>query len=165
MRRWRINWRTVLYITPSITRFGIKHWFVALLPLAMPIARCLFRQTFMLPMCLTRECGTELNSKSKSQPRRMPQAIFEKCVDEVLIPAVNATRNLDERTNKLAILFCDNCSAHCSEDVLKKLTRRDIFVMTYPPHESHLFQVVDALLFGILKRAKKYPCRDETFSK
>jgi hypothetical protein len=34
------------------------------------------------------------------------QAIFEKYVDEVLIPAVTAIRNLDGCTNKPAILFC-----------------------------------------------------------
>jgi hypothetical protein len=49
------------------------------------------------------------------------QAISKKYVDKVLIPVVTATRNLDRCANKPAILFCDNGSAHCSENVLKSL--------------------------------------------
>jgi hypothetical protein len=44
---------------------------------------------------------------------------------------------------------------------LKKLACHGVIVLTYPPHTSHIFQVLDVLLFGILKRAKKHQCRDD----
>jgi hypothetical protein len=58
-------------------------------------------------------------------------------------------------------LFCDNCKAHGPEGLLKKLARQGIPVLTYPSRNSHVFQVLDVLLFGILKRAKKIERRDD----
>jgi hypothetical protein len=87
--------------------------------------------------------------------------IFERYIDAVLIPAVESNRELEGCRNKPAILFCDNCKTHCSEELLKKLARHGILVLTYPPHTSHVFQVLDVLLFGILKRAKKFERRDD----
>lgn len=61
-------------------------------------------------------------------------------------------------------MFCGNCSARCSGDVLRKLVWYGLLVIIYPAHTSHLFQVLDVLLFGILKRARKYQRRDEKLS-
>jgi hypothetical protein len=80
----------------------------------------------------------------------------------VLIPAVISNRGLPGCKNKREMLFCDNCSVRCSDEVLGKLDRCGILVITYPPHISHIFQVFDVLLFGILKKAKKYQRRDDT---
>jgi hypothetical protein len=46
--------------------------------------------------------------------------IFERYVDAVLIPAVEANRQLPGCDKKPAILFCDNCSAHMSNSTLEK---------------------------------------------
>jgi hypothetical protein len=80
--------------------------------------------------------------------------IFERYVDTVSIPAVEANRQLPRCDKKPAILFCDNCSAHMSNSVLEKLARHGILVLTYPPHTSRIFQVLDVLLFGLIKRFK-----------
>jgi hypothetical protein len=64
------------------------------------------------------------------------QAIFEKCMGDVLILAVTANRNFDGYTNKLVILFCDNCSGHCFEEALKKFAQHGILVLTCSPHTS-----------------------------
>jgi hypothetical protein len=40
-----------------------------------------------------------------------------------------------------------------------------ILVIACPPHTSHIFQALDVLLFGILKKAKKYQRRDNTLRK
>jgi hypothetical protein len=61
-----------------------------------------------------------------------------------------------------SIIFCDNCSCHCSHDVLRDLATHETFLMTYPPHSSHIFQVLDVLLFGRLKSAKNYLARNES---
>ena len=35
------------------------------------------------------------------------------------------------------------------------MAENNIIVITYPPHTSHVFQVLDKLLFGVLKKHKK----------
>jgi hypothetical protein len=51
--------------------------------------------------------------------------------------------------------------AHCTEDILKKLACHGVIVLTDPLHTSHIFQVLDLLLFGVLQRAKKHQRRDD----
>ena len=50
-----------------------------------------------------------------------------------------------------AILFIDNCSSQSDPDLLEILADNLILVITYPSHTSHIFQVLDLLLFGVLK--------------
>jgi hypothetical protein len=57
--------------------------------------------------------------------------------------------------------LCDNCSGHCFDEVLNNLPRHEILLIAYPRHTSHASQFLGVLLFGILKRAKKYQRRDE----
>jgi hypothetical protein len=40
------------------------------------------------------------------------------------------------------------------------LAEHGILLITYPPHISHIFHVLDTLLFGKSKAAKKGPLRD-----
>jgi hypothetical protein len=55
-----------------------------------------------------------------------------------------------------AISFCDHCSCHYSGDILKELVEHGIVVIMYPPHTSQIFQVLDHLLLGRSKTAKKF---------
>jgi hypothetical protein len=87
--------------------------------------------------------------------------IFERYIDNVLIPAVESNRELPSGAKKLEILFCDNCSAHMSAFVLQKLACHGILVITYPPHTSHMFQVLSVLRFGLFKRQKKFQMRGD----
>jgi hypothetical protein len=82
--------------------------------------------------------------------------LFSQHIKEIFIPTIAANRELPRYANRPAILFCDNCTSHCSDEILRELARNDILVLTYPPHTSHLFQVLDVLLFGQLKVFKKY---------
>jgi hypothetical protein len=43
-----------------------------------------------------------------------------------------------------------------SDSILRNLACHGVLVVTYPPHTSHIFRGFDVLLFGILKRSKKY---------
>jgi hypothetical protein len=45
--------------------------------------------------------------------------IFERHIDTVLIPAVEANQQLPGCDKKPVILFCDNCSAHMSNSMLE----------------------------------------------
>jgi hypothetical protein len=49
-----------------------------------------------------------------------------------------------------------------SNSRLEQLARHGILVLTYPPHTSHIFQVLDVLLFGLVKRWKNYQICDDT---
>jgi hypothetical protein len=60
------------------------------------------------------------------------QSIFEKYVDQVLVPTVESNRWLPGCAKKPALLFCDNCAAYCSEEILSKLAQYGIIVITYP---------------------------------
>jgi hypothetical protein len=48
--------------------------------------------------------------------------------------------------------------------LLKEFAERGVGVITSPPHTSHLFQVLDLLLFGRLKAAKRYIPRADAYS-
>jgi hypothetical protein len=89
------------------------------------------------------------------EPAYATAEIFRRYVETVLFPAIVANRKLPGCRNKPAILFCDNCASHCSEGRFIEFARHGVLVLSYPPHTSNLFQVLDLLLFGRLKSAKK----------
>jgi transposase InsO family protein len=81
-------------------------------------------------------------------------------VRAVLIPAVDSDRSVAGCQNKPAILFCDNEASHGSDEVNLELAEHGILLLTSQPHTSHIFQVLERLLFGCLKSAKKRLLRD-----
>jgi hypothetical protein len=72
--------------------------------------------------------------------------LFNQYIKKIFIPTVAANLELLGCAKKPAILFSDNYFSHCSEEILRELTRNGILVLTYLPHTSHLFQVLDVLL-------------------
>jgi hypothetical protein len=95
------------------------------------------------------------------QPAYATADLFRRYIEEIFFPALAANREMPGCRDKLAILFCDNCSIHCSEILLREFAEKGVVVVTYPPHTSHIFQVLDVLLFGRLKSAKKYIPRND----
>jgi hypothetical protein len=91
-------------------------------------------------------------------------ALFEKHVGVVLIPAIESNRNLPGCEKKSTSSFGEKCGAYCSDDVLTKLAQKRVIVTVYPPHIPRILQVLDVLLFGVLKRAKKYQRRDDSLA-
>jgi hypothetical protein len=90
------------------------------------------------------------------QPAYTAAELFHRYITEVFFPALETNPQLPGCENKLCILFCDNCSIHCQDQLLKEFAEIGVAVVTYSPHKSHLFQVLDLVLFGRLKTAKKY---------
>jgi hypothetical protein len=90
--------------------------------------------------------------------------IFRTYIETVFFPAIAANKKLPGCRNKPAILFCGNWACHCSEDILIEFARHGVLVLSYPPHMSNLFQVLDLLLFSRLKSAKKYLPRNDQAS-
>jgi hypothetical protein len=50
----------------------------------------------------------------------------------------------------------DNCSAYVIDDVIHFLTEARVRVITFAPHTTHIFQVLDLTLFGVLERRPRY---------
>jgi hypothetical protein len=51
-----------------------------------------------------------------------------------------------------AILLMDNYLSHISHDVVVILTRVRVKIITVAIHTSHIFQMLDVVLFGTLKK-------------
>jgi hypothetical protein len=78
-----------------------------------------------------------MNLRTEIQPSPDVTAeSFQEYIRTAFIPTVEHNRELPGCENKPAILFCDNCSCHCSDDVLKELAEQGILVITDPPHIS-----------------------------
>lgn len=82
--------------------------------------------------------------------------IFNNHIINNFIPQVEIDRKFVNLMDNPAILFFDNCSSHLDEELLQTLAQHMIIVIAYPSHTSHVFQVLDLLLFGVLKVHKKY---------
>jgi hypothetical protein len=104
--------------------------------------------------------GVDLKLEIRPSPY-VDANLFRKYIQEMFLPAVATNRRLPGCKNQPAILFCDNRACHCFDAILKELAGNGVLVLTYSPHTSHIFQVLDLVLFGNLKRCKKYQTRDE----
>jgi hypothetical protein len=102
----------------------------------------------------------KIASLAQISQKLVTREIFVEYLRAVLIPAVESNRSTAGCQNKPAILLCDNCASHCSNEVKRELAEHGILLLTYPPHTSHIFQVLDRLLFGCRKSAKKRILRD-----
>jgi hypothetical protein len=51
-----------------------------------------------------------------------------------------------------AVLLMDNCSPHISDKVIAILTEARFRIITLAPHTTQIFQVLDLVLFGALKK-------------
>jgi hypothetical protein len=50
------------------------------------------------------------------------------------------------------MLLMDNCSNHMSDDVITILTRERVKMVIFASHATHVFQMLDVVLFGALKK-------------
>jgi hypothetical protein len=53
-----------------------------------------------------------------------------------------------------AVLLMDNCSTHFGAETIRLLTDRNVKVITFPPHTSGIFQMLDLVFFGVFKQVK-----------
>jgi hypothetical protein len=90
------------------------------------------------------------------QPDGATGELFYKCFTEILFPALQVNRQLPGCMNKLVILFADNCSIYCSDQLLREFAKRGGVLILYPSRISNRFQVLDHLLLGRLTSNKKY---------
>lgn len=98
--------------------------------------------------------GIDLNITTNTSPY-VNEEIFHTYIEKTLIPYVNNQRRIEGFEKEFGVLFMDNCMAHCSERSLKLLAENSIIVISFPPHTSNLFQMLDLVLFGCVKNIKR----------
>jgi hypothetical protein len=81
--------------------------------------------------------------------------IFYDYLRDVLIPRIEDFREANNLPESPAILFMDNCSTHLADQIVQLLTTHKIKVITFPPHSSGIFQMLDLVFFGVFKSQKK----------
>jgi hypothetical protein len=78
--------------------------------------------------------------------------LFLDYITHIFVPYLNELRESEEFAECEAILLMDNCSPHMGDAVIALLTREHVRVITFAPHTTHIFQVLDLVLFGALKK-------------
>ena len=85
---------------------------------------------------------------------------FKYYLENVLIPFISEQRKIPRLKDKKAILLMDNFGAHCTNEILNLLTTNNILAITFPPHTSNIFQMLDLTIFGAMKtRMKHVSCK------
>jgi hypothetical protein len=78
--------------------------------------------------------------------------IFHDDLKDVLLPHVEQARA--GKTGP-AVLLMDNCNSHLKVETIQMLSEHDVKVITFPPHTSGIFQMLDLSFFGTFKLAKQ----------
>jgi hypothetical protein len=106
--------------------------------------------------------GREFRLTSNHRPY-VNAEIFLEYVRTVFLPYLVCVRGLATFAAEEAVLLMDKSSAHVSDDAIRLLTEARVRVITFAPHTTHIFQVFDLTLFGVLKRRPRYelPCETD----
>jgi hypothetical protein len=99
--------------------------------------------------------GRDLILKSHSRPY-VNAEIFLDYISSVFLPYVIRLRSLAGLVAEDAVLLMDNCSSHASDHVISLLTAARVCIITFAPHAAQIFQILDLILFGVLKRRTGY---------
>jgi hypothetical protein len=81
--------------------------------------------------------------------------IVKESLRDVVLKYFNTARETMHLENFAGVLLCDNCPSHIDEEVMVMLARKNIRLITFPPHTSHLFQPLDLVTFAAFKREKR----------
>ena len=78
-----------------------------------------------------------------------------KIIDEVIIPYVNAQREILSNPNQAALLIFDVFRSHITDEVTSHLLQNNIYFVTVPKNMTHLFQPLDLTVNGHCKKFMK----------
>jgi hypothetical protein len=82
--------------------------------------------------------------------------IFLADIRTILLPYIDTLPGRAVLAQEIAVLLMAHCSADVSDDVIRILTDARARVITFAPHTTQVFQVLDLTLFGVLKRCPRY---------
>jgi hypothetical protein len=78
--------------------------------------------------------------------------LFLEYISIIFIPYLKELGDSEEFAECEAVLLMDNCSPHTGKAVIALLTGARIRVVAFAPHTTQIFQVLDVVLFGALKK-------------
>jgi hypothetical protein len=78
--------------------------------------------------------------------------LFLEYIKTIFVPYLNGLRDSEEFEACEAVLLMDNYSPHVSDDVVAVLTHTRVRTITFAPHTTHVFQMLDVILFGGRKK-------------
>jgi hypothetical protein len=93
--------------------------------------------------------------KVHSKPYVNAQMFFD-YIKTVLLPNLAELRNSEAFAEEDAVLLMDNCPSHVTREVIGILTEGRVRVITFAPHTTLIFQILDLTLFGVLKHEPRY---------
>jgi hypothetical protein len=97
--------------------------------------------------------GKDVVFKQNSKPY-VDSKTFIDFLLTVFFPALASTRAELNLPNDEAVLLMDNCGSHIKPEIIDLLTAEKIRVITFAPHTTNIFQMLDVSFFGIFKRKK-----------
>jgi hypothetical protein len=98
--------------------------------------------------------GRDFALKSNQKPY-FNAGFFLDYFSTMFLPLIDAPRDLTFFAKELAILLTAHCSVHVSDNVIHILTEARLRVITFAPHTTQVFQVLDLTLFGVPKRCPR----------
>jgi hypothetical protein len=87
-------------------------------------------------------------------PAYVDEGLFYADICNVVAPYVVSGRTRPELERETAVILMDSALPHVSERVLRTLGENSILVPTFPAHATNLFQALDLVFFGALKKLK-----------
>lgn len=103
--------------------------------------------------------GLQIGKHLFLQQRRKPyinSQLFVDYIRHVFLPTLSILRQRPDLADEDAVLLMDNCPAHVTHEVLDLLTAARVRVVTFAPHTTNIFQLLDTTLFGLFKRQREY---------
>jgi hypothetical protein len=85
--------------------------------------------------------------------------LFENDVRTIFLPHLTITRIMRNVRNEEAVRLMDNCSPHLAAVVIDLLCEARVWIVTFAPNTTQIFQVLDLILFGAVKRRGQYQLR------
>jgi hypothetical protein len=98
---------------------------------------------------------TQIILKKREKPYINAELCHEYILTILLQHIVKIRSNLG-LTDGPTVLLMDNCSVYIQESTLRNLAAGRAKVVTFPPHTTNIFQGLDLILFGILKKRINY---------
>jgi hypothetical protein len=95
--------------------------------------------------------GVDFVLRHRSKPCVSGELFFE-YINTIFVPYLNELRDSQELKACEAVLLINNCSPHISDDIVAVLTRARVPIIAFAPHKTHIFRVLDVILFGALKK-------------
>jgi hypothetical protein len=95
--------------------------------------------------------GVDFVLRHRSKPY-VCSKLFLEYINTIFIPYLDELQDLEELEACQAMLLMDICSPHVSDDIVAFLTSVRVQIITFAPHTTHAFQMLDVVLFSALKK-------------